>query len=254
MRQRGTTAFHPEVEAFEAKQLLSAGLSSAHAARSEDGPKALADHSRVPSAAHRAAGEVAEGKSTIPTRFLVFRVTNPSAQDPYNLVPPFQQVLVQNAQPVPGQVYNVLYVAVKNGTAQTFDASSGFTVRIPGSSGGGRASGKAFPILTGDEQWKPGQVMVFYVLSKDYYPLSPQVSAGFQFDLGGRSSTAVPGPSGIYLRVTYDPATFARTLDWIVAYGPGAEGGLGPKYGLPDTAINEMVAARTRRIDFAGHF
>ena len=96
--------------------------------------------------------------------------------------------------------------------------------------------------------------MVFYVLSKKYYPLSPQVSAGFQLEAGGRISTMVPGPSGIFLRLPYDPATFARTLDWIVAYGPGAEGGAGAKLGLPDTAINELVSAKTQRNDFAGHF
>ncbi len=139
-------------------------------------------------------------------------------------MPPFQQVLVQHTQPVPGQVYNVLYVAVKNGTAQTFTAADGFTVRLPGNSGGGRGVSDAFPVLTGDQVWKPNTWMVFYVLTKKYYPLSPQVAAGFQLDAGGRISTMVPGPSGIFLRLTYNPATFAKTLDWIVAYGPGAGG------------------------------
>jgi hypothetical protein len=64
----------------------------------------------------------------------------------------------------------------------------------------------------------------------------------------------IPGPSGIFLRLKYNPATFARTLDWIVAFGPGAEGGAGAKLGLPDTAINMLVSAKTQRIDFAGHF
>ncbi len=49
----------------------------------------------------------------------------------------------------------------------------------------------------------------------------------------------IPGPSGIFLRLTYDPATFARTLDWIVAYGQGAQQGAGSALGLPDTAIND---------------
>jgi hypothetical protein len=110
-----------------------------------------------------------------------------------------------------------------------------------------------FPILTGNEQWKPGQILVFYVLTKKYYPVS-FVSGGFQFNLGGRSSTAIPGPSGIFLRLQYDPATFARTLNWIVAFGPGNQGGRGARFGLPNTSINEIVSARTRRIDFAGHF
>jgi hypothetical protein len=140
-------------------------------------------------------------------------------------------------------------IAVKNGTSQTFTASSGFTVRMtnqPRSFGG-------FPILTGNEQWKPGQVIVFYVLTKKYYPVS-FVAGGFQLDLGGRSSTLVPGPSAIFLRLTYNPATFARTLNWIVAYGQGNQLGQGAKFGLPNTAINEFVDARTRRIDFGGHF
>ncbi len=39
-----------------------------------------------------------------------------------------------------------------------------------------------FPILTGNEQWKPGQILVFYVLTKKYYPVS-EVAGGFQFNL-----------------------------------------------------------------------
>ena len=110
-----------------------------------------------------------------------------------------------------------------------------------------------FPILTGNEQWKPGQILVFYVLTKKYYPVS-FVAGGFQFDLGGRSSTAVPGPSGIFLRLKYNPATFARTLNWIVAYGQGNQVGKGAKYGLPNTSINELTDARTRRIGFRRSF
>src|SRR5262249_27738366 len=150
------------------------------------------------------------------------RITNPN-QFNNRLTPPFSQVLVQNPQPVPWQVYNVLYVVVRNGTAQSFDASSGFTVTLPGQP-------TPFPILTGDEQWVPGQQFVFYVLTKKYYPLQNQVSDGFIFNLGGAQSVAIPGPSGIFLRVKYNPATFPRTLDAIVAYGPGAEGGSGVKY------------------------
>jgi hypothetical protein len=176
--------------------------------------------------------------------YLAYRVTQVS----YALVPPFQQVLVQSRQPVPGQVYNLNYVALKNNTAQTFDASSGFTVRL-----NNQSKSLAFPILTGTEQWKPQQVIVFYVLTKKYYPVS-FVPGGFQFNLGGRSSTLVPGPSGIFLRLKYNPATFARTVDLIVAFGAGAQGGLGPKFGMPDTAINSFVRASTRRIDFGGHF
>jgi hypothetical protein len=252
MPRRPITAFHPDLERFEAKQLLSAAASAAHVAHLGRASGPLVAHTAEESPAHAAARNTSGKRSSLPTHFLAFRITNPAG--PVNLVPPFQQVLVQHAQPVPGQVYNVLYVAVKNGTSQTFTASNAFTVRLPGTSAGHRVVDDAFPILTGDEQWKPGQWIVLYVLSQKYYPLSPQVSAGFQLDAGGRISTMVPGPSGIFLRLTYDPATFARALDWIVAYGPGAEGGAGAKLGLPDTAINELVAASTHRNDFAGHF
>ncbi len=168
---------------------------------------------------HRAATELVKKRTPLPTRFLAFRITNTSSPLTVNLKPPFQQVLVQSRQPVPGQVYNVLYVVVKNGTAQTFTASNGFTVRLTSQS-----KAQAYPILTGNQQWKPDQWFVFYVLTKKYYPVS-EVAGGFQLDLGGASLTLVPGPSGIFLRLTYDPNTFARTLDWIVAYGPGAEEG-----------------------------
>ena len=50
------------------------------------------------------------------------------------------------------------------------------------------------------------------------------------------------------------PPLSPKTLDWIVAYGQGAEEGKGPPLGLPDTAINQIVAANTQRIDFAGRF
>jgi hypothetical protein len=155
-------------------------------------------------------------------------------------------VLVQAEKPVPGQVYNVLQISLKNGTAQTFNAKNGFAVRVTGQR-------HSFPILTGNETWKPKQVIVLHILTKKYYPL-PQVSGGFIVNLGGASSTLIPGPSGIFLRVKYNPATFARTLDWIVAYGPGNQGGQGAKYGLPNTSSYEFVAARTKRNDYGGHF
>ena len=230
MRQRSTVKFRPGLEQFEEKQLLSAGSLTTHA-----GPQTK-DLRRQPAPVGTFG-------------YLAFRVTNTPWQTPYKLVPPFQQVLVQSRQPVPGQVYNVNTVTVKNGTSQTFTASNGFTVRMTNQP----RSFRGFPILTGNEQWKPGQILVFYVLTKKYYPVS-FVAGGFQLDLGGRSSTLVPGPSGIFLRLKYNPATFARTLNWIVAFGQGNEVGKGAQYGLPNTSINEIVDARTRRIDFAGHF
>jgi hypothetical protein len=178
--------------------------------------------------------------------FLIYRITNPNRFNNH-FTGPFGRVLVQSAQPVPGQVYNVMYVAVRNGTAQTFDASSGFQVSFP-------LEHKRFSILTGNEQWKPGQEFIFYVLTKKYYPVPSQVASGFSFHLGGAWSVAVPGPSAIFLRVTYNPATFPSTLDSIVTHGAGNQGGVGVKFGLPNTAINEIVSAKTRRIDFGGYF
>jgi hypothetical protein len=195
-----------------------------------------------------AVGDTSDSPSAgIPdNRYLVYRITNPNRFND-ELTPPFSHRLVQSSQPVPGQIYNVLYVAVRNGTAQTFDASSGFSVRFPGQT-------TSFQILTGSEQWKPGQEFVFYVLTKKYYPMPNVVTSGFEFDLGGARSVAIPGPSGIFLRLKYNPATFDRTLDWIVAFGPGAEGGKGVKFGLPHTAIYEFVSAMTKRMDFGGYF
>jgi hypothetical protein len=190
---------------------------------------------------------VRSGNPSLSNAFLAFRITNPKIYK-VNLTPPFDQVLVQSEQPVAGQVYNVLYIAVKNGTARTFDASSGFTVRL-----NNQTRSHAYPILAGTQQWKPNQWIVFYVLTKKYYPVSP-VAGGFQLNLGGASSTLVPGPSGIFLRLKYNPTTFGRTLDWIVAFGQGSQLGKGSKLGLPDTAINEFVSAKTRRSDFGGRF
>jgi hypothetical protein len=229
MRKRPVMRLRPGLERLGEKRLPSAGPSTAHAALHEAG----------------AGGPVhpqsADGQAAPAAGLTLFRITNPKFPDTVNLVPPFQQVLVQSTRPVPGQVYNVLSLAVKNGTARTFDASSGFAVRLATS---GPGVPRAFPILTGTEQWKPGQFIVFYILTKKYYPVNPITGAGFQFNFAP-GLVAIPGPSGIFLRLTYNPATFARTLDWIVAFGPGAQGGKGPPLGLPDTSIWEFVSAKT---------
>jgi hypothetical protein len=243
MHRRFATRFHPGLERLDQKQLMSAGPLTARVAHLEASSKASAVDSTVTPA------DVGEATDTArkPARFLAFRITITS-EHPVNLIPPFQQVLVQSRPPVPGRTYNILQVVVKNGTRQTFTASNGFTVRMTN-----QTKAHAYPILTGNQQWQPNQWIVFYVLTKKYYPVS-QVAGGFQLNLGGASSTLVPGPSGIFLRLKYDPATFAKTLDWIVAYGQGAQQGVGPKVGLPDTAINQIVAAATNRRDFAGRF
>ena len=77
---------------------------------------------------HKASPFAAAKKPT--SGYLVYRITNPNRFNNH-LTPPFTQVLVQSQQPVPGQVYNVLFVVVRNGTAKTFDASSGFAVKLP---------------------------------------------------------------------------------------------------------------------------
>ena len=207
MHRRHTRGFQPDLETFRS-EATAQRRRRAPVAHHDDGVTPPAVPAAETSHPHAAARHGSGKLSSLPTHFLAYRITNPKT--PVNLIPPFQQVLVQHTQPVPGQVYNVLYIAVKNGTSQTFTASNGFTVRLPGTSGGHRVIDDALPVLTGDQQWKPGQWTVFYVLSKQYYPLSPQVAAGFQLDAGGGISTMIPGPSGIFLRVTYDPATFAR--------------------------------------------
>lgn len=160
--------------------------------------------------------------------FRVDRITNPT---PINhvLVPPFQQIRVQTTPPITGQTYNIYFVSMRNSTRLTFDANSGFNVRFAGQN-----KDHNYPILTGDQTWKPNEVKVFYVLTKQYYPPRPIVSNGFQFDLAGSRGIAIGGPSGIFLRIKYDPARFPRMLDWIVTRGPGA---YGHRTGIADTSI-----------------
>lgn len=233
--------FRPDLERFEERQLLSASPLTTQVASPRD---------RSSAAAPTSSDQRRHGTAGI--GYLGYRVT----QKQYLLAPALieHQVLVQKVQPVPGKTYNILSVVVKNNTYQTFTASDDLTVRIPGFTGTHRVQGNAFPILTGNEVWKPEQVIVFYIMGHQYYPLSPQVAAGFQFDLGGRSTTLVPGPSAIALRIKYNPATFARTLDWLVCYGQGAQTGHGPAYGIPDTEINNIISAGADRIDYGGHF
>jgi hypothetical protein len=226
MFRRTDREFRPAVERIEVKYLLSAGLGAAHAA----------------SFAVQRGTPALPAAETRHDEFTLSRITNTKYPYTVDLKPPFQQVLVQAAQPVPGQVYNILELSVRNETRQTFTASNGFSVRLATS---GSAIPRSFPILTGNEQWKPQQFITFYVLTKRYYPVNPTVSGGFTFSFDpGR--VAIPGPSGIALRIKYDPARFARTLDWVVAYGPGAEGGQGAKLGLPDTAIWQFVVAKQK--------
>ena len=234
MHGRASMKLRPGLERLEGKQLLSASALPTHVVNHKAGAAASALHTADSSSAPGAKSDNPKNHASLalaadhrrpqplPHSFLGYRLTNPTKLN-VDLIPPFGQVLVQARQPVPGHVYNVLSVAVKNGTSQTFTASNGFTVKFPN-----RSPSKPVPILTGTQQWEPGHWIVFYVLTKKYYPLDSQISGGFQFDLGGRSTTLVPGPSAIFLRLKYKPATFARTLDWIVAFGQGRTVGRWP--------------------------
>ncbi len=262
MHRRAIVRVRPALERLEEKQLPSVAALPAHVVHhAQVGAAAGAIRAADRSSDLGVGGEARENHSprlaaadqaqppALPTGFFGFRLTNPTLHIKVKLTPPFGQVLVQSRQPAPGHVYNILSVVVRNGTAQTFTASNGFTVKFPN-----RSPNKSLPILTGTQVWKPNHWIVFYVLTKKYYPLKSQISGGFQFNLGGKSTTLIPGPSGIFLRLTYSPATFARTLDWIIAYGQGAQLGNGPPFGIPDTQINQIVAARNQKIDYGGRF
>ena len=96
---RPVKKWRPSLESLEGKRLPSAGVASSVIA----GPAVSA--------------EATAKKPT--TGYLVYRITNPNQYNNH-LTPPFGHVMVQTNQPVPGQTYNVLDVAVRNGTAQTF--------------------------------------------------------------------------------------------------------------------------------------
>ncbi len=156
MHQRQTLKIRPGLERLEDKQLLSSDLLTTHVANLEAGSRALVRHVAESTGASKAASDAAHGDaelkqlarpvpndagglgrtadharpaSSVP-RFTIFRITNTAYPLTVNLKPPFQQVLVQSAQPVPGQVYNVLFLSMRNGTAQTFNASSGLEVGL----------------------------------------------------------------------------------------------------------------------------
>lgn len=202
----------PELEQLEARRPLSGGVARLLAARSLP---ARAPHQWAPV-----------------TGVTMERITNPT---PVNtrMVPPFPQVQVQSLTPVPGGSYNVVFITVRNSTTQTFDASSGLAVKVTGQS-----AAHAYPILTGDQQWKPREVFVFYFLTKEYYPLRPRQSAGFEFNFVNPRVVAIPGPSGFFQRIKYNPDTFQNVLDTIILKGPGSRG---RHLGLPDTSLWELI-------------
>ncbi len=159
------------------------------------------------------------------------RITNPTDVNSLPVVP-FKQVLVQGRTPRPGQTLNVIFVTLRNSTNETFDADDGFAVRLTN-----QTPDHAVPLLVGSEQWKPGDVMVLYFFTQEYYPLSKPQSAGFTFNFIDRDKVAIPGPSGLFQRLTFNPDTFFDVLNSIALFGPGA---VGRGLGLPDTAIWEI--------------
>lgn len=247
MPDRPIVRYSPRVEGLEPKRLPS-GLAPADPAIQALAARRAAARGGIERAgAPQDEAPRVEPQAAKPTTgFLVYRITNPTRFNNV-LKPPFDQVLVQRERPVPGQTYNILSIAVRNGTNRAFDVGDGLEVKFP-------QQAYDTPILTGDRRWEPGEWMVFYVMTKKYYPLPSQVTSGFEFNLGGARSVAVPGPSAIFQRIKYDPAKFPRQLDAITAFGVGAQGGRGVKYGLPVTNIYEFVSARTDRPDFGGYF
>ena len=160
MHRSAIMKLRPGLERLEAKQLLSAVTQANHVARLETHQAALARRSAETLASPRTASDNAtkvsagpvspdrrQPRHLVPKTFIGYRITNPT-KITVNLIPPFGQVLVQSKQPVPGQVYNVMSIAVKNGTAQTFTASNNFVVRFPN-----RPGATKFPVLTGNQQW-----------------------------------------------------------------------------------------------------
>ena len=186
----------------------------------------------------------------------MYRITNPNRFN-NKLIPPFGHVLVQSRQPVPGPgLQRALCRREERDGADLRREQRVPACRFPGQL-------TPFPILTGTEQWKPGQEFVFYVLTKKYYPLPTQVYFRFRVRPRRRESVAIPGPSGIFLRLKYNPATFDRTLDAIVTFGQGAQGARASTSACPTRrstsssprrpsgSISAATSSRPRREPFA---
>ncbi len=262
MRQRSIMRFRPGLEQFEARQLLSAGSLTTHVVNTKDGSRALALHSADTSGAHEVAGDVATSHASQRVHdnrrqpapvgasgYLAFRVTNTPYQTPYKLVPPFQQVLVQGRKPVPGQVYNVTDVTVKNGTSQTFTASNGFTVRMTNQP----RSFSGFPILTGNGAVETGSDP--RLLRSDQEVLSSVLRRrGFPVRLGRQVIDSHTGTSGDLSSAEVQSRHVRPHSQLDRCVWAGQRGGPGRQLGLPNTSINQIVEARTQRTDFAGHF
>src|SRR5262245_10791968 len=129
MRPRPIRTIRPELERFEVKSLPSAGplppsaalvtsaggadlerevgTSKSTALRPAARAISLAQRQNQSMTVRRDGPDVQPSDSrqaARPQKYTLFRITNPT---PFNtrLVPPFQQVLVQSRQPIPGQIY-----------------------------------------------------------------------------------------------------------------------------------------------------
>src|SRR5271168_5253418 len=94
MHRRRLTRFRPGLERLQTKQLPSVSPLTPHVAHVDVETKAPSVHPAATAEVHGAATDLAKRKTTEPSRFLAFRITNPSYPEIVDLVPPFQQVLV----------------------------------------------------------------------------------------------------------------------------------------------------------------
>jgi hypothetical protein len=116
------------------------------------------------------------------------------------LGPPFGLMMVEPFALVPGAVYNLALVTVRNGTSQTLTAKSGLSYEVTGTS-----AAVTFPV--GTYQWEPGQVLIFISLTEDAFP------PDFTFNLQG---TSVEVPTNLYYGIQYSPITLPDILSTIV--------------------------------------
>ena len=216
--------FRPGLEPLEEKQPLSAGASTAHLA---DVKAAGRGGQRRRRGGRPAAGPPLAGRGAVEagSRYRLPRVP-PHEPDRFNnhTDPPFGHVLVQARQPVPGP--GLQHPLRRREERDGPDVRREQRVRrqVP-------RPALLLPDPDGDRAVEAGAGFIFYVLTKKYYPLPNQVTSGFEFNLGGAMSIAIPGPSGIFLRMQVQPRHVRQDPRLIVARGQGAQGGKGIKFG-----------------------
>ena len=171
-------AFHPDLERFEAKQLLSAGASAAHGVHLEDGSGAS---TVTRPRRRRLTGRRRHVRQAVVSADPVPRV--PHHQPDLSARPPGPALPAgpgpaHPAGPGPGLQRALRRREERDGARRSRPPT---TSRSGSRAPPGRTAcvGNAFPVLTGNQVWKPKTWIVFYALSKKYYPLSPQVVRGF---------------------------------------------------------------------------